>query len=112
MCKKIKKQMPTAVKNIRQIILRAGKQLFLLCPNRILRDKKVQMNLVAPYVLIAKYKKLGEEEDKNKTGDEVGITTSPAWWGLVQEARNLVRSEERRVGKECRSRWSPYEQKK
>ena len=22
--------------------------------------------------------------------------------------RNLVRSEERRVGKECRSRWSPY----
>ena len=21
---------------------------------------------------------------------------------------NLVRSEERRVGKECRSRWSPY----
>ena len=24
------------------------------------------------------------------------------------EARQLVRSEERRVGKECRSRWSPY----
>jgi len=24
------------------------------------------------------------------------------------EARSLVRSEERRVGKECRSRWSPY----
>src|SRR5256885_12728107 len=23
-------------------------------------------------------------------------------------ARNLARSEERRVGKECRSRWSPY----
>ena len=22
--------------------------------------------------------------------------------------RNIVRSEERRVGKECRSRWSPY----
>ena len=22
--------------------------------------------------------------------------------------RNLLRSEERRVGKECRSRWSPY----
>ena len=23
-------------------------------------------------------------------------------------AKNLLRSEERRVGKECRSRWSPY----
>src|SRR3989441_10406359 len=27
------------------------------------------------------------------------------WWNNV---RALVRSEERRVGKECRSRWSPY----
>ena len=24
------------------------------------------------------------------------------------EAKNNIRSEERRVGKECRSRWSPY----
>ena len=24
------------------------------------------------------------------------------------ERQNLTRSEERRVGKECRSRWSPY----
>src|SRR5687768_10771719 len=27
-------------------------------------------------------------------------------------SRRLLRSEERRVGKECRSRWSPYEYKK
>src|SRR3712207_7809698 len=27
----------------------------------------------------------------------------PAWKGVV-----IARSEERRVGKECRSRWSPY----
>ena len=47
---------------------------------RILMDKKVQMNLVAPHNLIAKYKALAEEEDKNKTGDEVFSTTSPAWW--------------------------------
>ena len=26
----------------------------------------------------------------------------------LSELRELVRSEERRVGKECRSRWSPY----
>ena len=26
----------------------------------------------------------------------------------VEHIENLLRSEERRVGKECRSRWSPY----
>ena len=35
------------------------------------------------------------------------------WYGVVVAftaslLRNLLRSEERRVGKECRSRWSPY----
>ena len=28
--------------------------------------------------------------------------------GNIQENYNWLRSEERRVGKECRSRWSPY----
>ena len=27
---------------------------------------------------------------------------------LINNKDNMVRSEERRVGKECRSRWSPY----
>ena len=27
---------------------------------------------------------------------------------LLEDDRLLLRSEERRVGKECRSRWSPY----
>ena len=27
---------------------------------------------------------------------------------ILKRARDLIRSEERRVGKECRSRWSPY----
>ena len=27
---------------------------------------------------------------------------------ITSDFRSLVRSEERRVGKECRSRWSPY----
>ena len=29
-------------------------------------------------------------------------------WGKRTELETLTRSEERRVGKECRSRWSPY----
>src|SRR6516162_11453439 len=32
------------------------------------------------------------------------LTSSP----VVSRAASKVRSEERRVGKECRSRWSPY----
>ena len=28
--------------------------------------------------------------------------------GLATDELNQLRSEERRVGKECRSRWSPY----
>ena len=36
-----------------------------------------------------------------KTGDQ-------SVWGDRLELGNDVRSEERRVGKECRSRWSPY----
>ena len=27
---------------------------------------------------------------------------------MVMDLISLIRSEERRVGKECRSRWSPY----
>src|SRR5690348_1773560 len=32
--------------------------------------------------------------------------------GLVETGTSIARSEERRVGKECRSRWSPYHEKK
>ena len=34
----------------------------------------------------------------------------PELWGILFEdlPEELIRSEERRVGKECRSRWSPY----
>ena len=36
-----------------------------------------------------------------------GLTLS--WWLFFMDLINIIgRSEERRVGKECRSRWSPY----
>src|SRR5438093_3625613 len=47
---------------------------------------------------------------------KIGLRRSPAspdTWEIFVAARNYgVRSEERRVGKECRSRWWPYQQKK
>ena len=50
-----------------------------------------------------------------KIGDSIGIKdkgikekyTSPAKH-FTEDLLLLTRSEERRVGKECRSRWSPY----
>ena len=38
----------------------------------------------------------------------IGQELLPIITPLIQKVTNAVRSEERRVGKECRSRWSPY----
>ena len=43
-----------------------------------------------------------EEEDEKKAPEGTS-----KWPEFIHEIDN-VRSEERRVGKECRSRWSPY----
>ena len=46
----------------------------------------------------------------NKDVEELGATVVHQWatLGEYDFVNVLVRSEERRVGKECRSRWSPY----
>src|SRR5687768_2968783 len=41
-------------------------------------------------------------------GEECGIVIDVHDGGRASAFRELRRSEERRVGKECRSRWSPY----
>src|SRR3712207_9489556 len=44
-------------------------------------------------------------------GYSLGTTFSPNWmdWPMLFSGNSVqARSEERRVGKECRSRWSPY----
>src|ERR1035441_10321645 len=49
-------------------------------------------------------------------GGSVNLLWTPAqsWWAAAPQTLKLIenrsrpRSEERRVGKECRSRWSPY----
>ena len=47
--------------------------------------------------------------DTSGVADIYGNKVSAAWGprGCLK-GYNLIRSEERRVGKECRSRWSPY----
>src|SRR2546422_726594 len=43
---------------------------------------------------------------------KVLVVIEAAFIALLNVAVTVVRSEERRVGKECRSRWSPYHSKK
>ena len=49
-----------------------------------------------------------------KTSIDVKLENETVWLtqaqmaDLFQKDRTVIRSEERRVGKECRSRWSPY----
>ena len=49
----------------------------------------------------------GEEREKGpeKISEEIIVENFP---NMGKEIATQVRSEERRVGKECRSRWSPY----
>ena len=46
----------------------------------------------------------------NTNGNDTEIRKTPKYIGMekAKEIAVLTRSEERRVGKECRSRWSPY----
>ena len=44
---------------------------------------------------------------KTENGEIYGVPSYQAVWPKVSGSM-LIRSEERRVGKECRSRWSPY----
>ena len=56
----------------------------------------------------------GLESTVGENGDTLDIELTPnrpdcmSHLGVAREIALLTRSEERRVGKECRSRWSPY----
>ena len=73
------------------------------------------MTFNIPYVILSVSPKL-RQMDKNliDAAMDLGCTWMQAFWKvIIPEIRpgivnGLIRSEERRVGKECRSRWSPY----
>ena len=66
---------------------------------------------------VAVYCYLANRADKNgecfpsvrRIAEDLSIHKSTVYRAFTElENRGLLRSEERRVGKECRSRWSPY----
>ena len=53
------------------------------------------------------------EEEKRENGpekifEEIIVENFPNMGKEIEIKKMVIRSEERRVGKECRSRWSPY----
>ena len=58
------------------------------------------MRIYSP-VYLQKLRKACDQYDVLLIADEIAV-------GYGRTGKMLTRSEERRVGKECRSRWSPY----
>src|SRR5689334_23142455 len=54
----------------------------------------------------------GEVYSAPALGERFGVSATPVREAMQQLAQEGARSEERRVGKECRSRWSPDHEKK
>ena len=80
-----------------------------IAPELIIQAK--QMDLLTylknyePYELV----KFSGNTYCTRTHDSLKISNGKwIWWSRGIGGRSALRSEERRVGKECRSRWSPY----
>ena len=66
--------------------------------------KEIRLTLLEADVALPVVKDFIKKVRERAVGHEVIDTLNPA----QQIIKILLRSEERRVGKECRSRWSPY----
>ena len=68
-------------------------------------DKLMRMDVVA------KEAPINDENNRKKSGYFISDNLSLFYYKYIfrnMSRMNIMRSEERRVGKECRSRWSPY----
>ena len=67
------------------------------------KSARITIYSARPGVVIGKK---GEDIEKLKKdlAEKLGVPVAVN----IEEVRKVLRSEERRVGKECRSRWSPY----
>ena len=59
-------------------------------------------------LILKDYRRPGTDNQDKKMQDLIGIRIILYYADDVEIVKNFLRSEERRVGKECRSRWSPY----
>src|SRR3712207_6866575 len=69
--------------------------------NRFFRSALFPLIVIVPLVYLASQTLMGSEKQEK-------VTYSQLKQQVATGSRQIERSEERRVGKECRSRWSPY----
>ena len=70
---------------------------------RVFHEKKIIYTYL--YVIVSYYRSRSKLVSARGAGDTL-LPDARLWYNLQQV--DSSRSEERRVGKECRSRWSPY----
>ena len=70
--------------------------------------KTIEKDKATKYLLNAYYKINHDITVSAESFAGLGTLTNPFSGVIVGNTQEVTRSEERRVGKECRSRWSPY----
>ena len=68
----------------------------------------VNTRLQTIQIIISSHQKALSSETKSSAGDKHETGRAMLQLEMEKAGQQLARSEERRVGKECRSRWSPY----
>ena len=67
------------------------------------------MGKISNTIQMLNYLNTGNKYTVKELSEKIGITERMVRYYKVElEQAGIPRSEERRVGKECRSRWSPY----
>src|SRR3712207_9359347 len=77
---------------------------LLLVLNSVLRSTKTEHIKYSAFEKMVEQKSIQEVQFSN---DQI-IIIPKQQKGIKSKVKYTTRSEERRVGKECRSRWSPY----
>ena len=86
------------------VFLYFSRRIYWKYDDQWIINKFSDNTMVQIYVVKSVFDGLSQEEKTKLSteGQEVTVT------GKFKDFKPLTRSEERRVGKECRSRWSPY----
>src|SRR5882762_338975 len=104
--------MPAPIEALNDVARRLAAQRIVAKPgfHRVLDDDAHFDDLAAPGFPLNLDSRRHRAQPPSRQADS--LTTMSAASNQKLPSESCARSEERRVGKECRSRWSPYHEKK